>query len=79
MDIREAFEEMGFIYHSRNITIWKDPITAMQRTKALGLFHQQIRKDSTMSRVGIPDNVLVFRKNGCRGVRSGATGIERDD
>ena len=63
--IREAFEEVGFIYHSR-ITIWKDPVTAMQRTKALGLLHKQIRKDSTMSRVGIPDNVLVFRKDGDR-------------
>lgn len=63
--IREAFEEAGFIYHSR-VTIWKDPVTAMQRTKALGLLHKQIRKDSTMSRVGIPDNVLVFRKDGDR-------------
>lgn len=63
--IREAFEEVGFIYHSR-ITIFKDPVTAMQRTKALGLLHKTIRKDSTMSRVGIPDNVLVFRKDGER-------------
>lgn len=63
--IREAFEEVGFIYHSR-IVIWKDPVTAMQRTKALGLLHKQIRKDSTMSRVGIPDDVLVFRKDGER-------------
>jgi DNA modification methylase len=63
--IREAFEEAGFIYHSR-VTIWKDPVTAMQRTKALGLLHKQIRKDSTMSRVGIPDNVLIFRKDGER-------------
>ena len=63
--IRESFEEVGFIYHSR-ITIWKDPVTAMQRTKALGLLHKQIKKDSTMSRVGIPDNVLVFRKDGDR-------------
>lgn len=63
--IRDAFEEVGFIYHSR-VTIWKDPVTAMQRTKALGLLHKQIRKDSTMSRVGIPDNVLVFRKDGER-------------
>jgi hypothetical protein len=52
--IREAFEEVGFIYHSR-ITIWKDPVTEMQRTKALGLLHKQVKKDSTMSRVGIPD------------------------
>lgn len=55
----------GFVYHSR-ITIWKDPVVEMQRTKALGLLHKQVKKDSTMSRVGIPDYVLVFRKDGDR-------------
>ena len=63
--IKDAFEKEGFIYHSR-VTIWKDPVVEMQRTKALGLLHKQIKKDSTMSRVGIPDYVLVFRKDGER-------------
>jgi DNA modification methylase len=63
--ILRAFEEAGFIYHSR-ITIWKDPVIEMQRTKALGLLHKQLKKDSTMSRVGIPDYVLIFRKDGER-------------
>jgi hypothetical protein len=63
--IRIAFEEVGFIYHSR-ICIWKDPVVEMQRTKALGLLHKQIKKDSTMSRVGLPDYVLIFRKDGER-------------
>jgi DNA modification methylase len=63
--ILKAFEEAGFVYHSR-ITIWKDPVVEMQRTKALGLLHKQIKKDSTMSRVGIPDYVLIFRKDGIR-------------
>ncbi len=63
--ILRLFEESGFIYHSR-ITIWKDPVVEMQRTKALGLLHKQIKKDSTMSRVGIPDYVLIFRKDGDR-------------
>lgn len=63
--IRESFEREGFIYHSR-ITIWKDPVVEMQRTKALGLLHKQVKKDSTMSRVGLPDYVLVFRKDGER-------------
>ena len=63
--IRESMESEGFTYHSR-ITIWKDPVTEMQRTKALGLLHKQVKKDSTMSRVGIPDYVLVFRKDGER-------------
>lgn len=63
--IRIAFEDAGFIYHSR-ITIWKDPVVEMQRTKALGLLHKQIKKDSTMSRVGLPDYVMIFRKDGDR-------------
>jgi hypothetical protein len=61
--IRECFENAGFIYHTR-VTIWKDPVTEMQRTKALGLLHKQIKKDAAMSRVGIPDYLLVFRKPG---------------
>jgi len=61
----ELFAQAGFIYHSR-VTIWKNPVTEMQRTKALGLLHKQVKKDSTMSRVGIPDYVLVFRKDGER-------------
>lgn len=63
--ILRAFDEAGFVYHSR-VTIWKDPVVEMQRTKALGLLHKQIKKDSTMSRVGIPDYVMIFRKDGDR-------------
>ena len=61
----KAFEDAGFIYASR-VTIWKDPVIEMQRTKALGLLHKQVKKDSTMSRVGIPDYVMIFRKDGER-------------
>ena len=57
------FTEQGFIYHSR-VTIWKNPVTEMQRTKALGLLHKTIKKDSSMTRVGIPDYVLFFRNEG---------------
>jgi len=64
-DLIKIFESKGFIYHCR-ITIWKDPVVAMQRTKALGLLHKQVKKDSTKSRVGFPDYVLVFRKDGER-------------
>ncbi len=63
--IINLFEEKGFIFHSE-ICCWKNPVTEMQRTKALGLLHKQIKKDSTMSRVGIPDKVLIFRKDGIR-------------
>lgn len=57
------FSDQGFIYHART-TIWKNPVTEMQRTKALGLLHKTIKKDSSMSRVGIPDYVLFFRNEG---------------
>src|SRR6185369_14109089 len=57
------FQEQGFVYHART-TIWKNPVTEMQRTKALGLLHKTIKKDSSMSRVGIPDYVLFFRNEG---------------
>lgn len=52
-----------WIYHTR-ITIEKNPVAEMQRTKAIGLLHKQFVKDSVMTRVGNPDYVLVFRKNG---------------
>jgi DNA modification methylase len=61
----KSFEDAGFVYASR-VTIWKDPVVEMQRTKALGLLHKQVKKDSTMSRVGIPDYVMIFRKDGER-------------
>ena len=59
----KAFEEAGFIYHSE-VCIWKDPVVAMQRTKALGLLHKTIRENSTMSRMGLPDYVVTMRKPG---------------
>lgn len=62
-DIIRAFVEAGFIYHSE-VCIWKDPVTAMQRTKALGLLHKQLTKDSCMSRQGIADYLVTFRKPG---------------
>lgn len=58
-----AKESAGFIYHSE-VCIWKDPVTAMQRTKALGLLYKQLRKDSAMSRQGIPDYLVTMRKPG---------------
>lgn len=57
------FVECGWIYHSE-VCIWKDPVTAMQRTKALGLLHKQIKKDSCMSRQGISDYLVTMRKPG---------------
>jgi DNA modification methylase len=56
-------ESAGFIFHSE-VCIWKDPVTAMQRTKALGLLHKQLKKDSAMSRQGIADYLVTMRKPG---------------
>ena len=62
-DLIRAHQQAGFIYHSE-VCIWKDPVTAMQRTKALGLLHKQLKKDSAMSRQGVPDYLCTFRKPG---------------
>ena len=62
-DLIKLFQEAGFIYHSE-VCIWKDPVVAMQRTKALGLLHKQIKKDSAMCRQGIPDYLVTMRKAG---------------
>jgi hypothetical protein len=62
-DLIKAHTDAGLIYHGR-ATIWKDPVVEMQRTKALGLLYKQIRKDSAMNRVGMPDYMLFFRKPG---------------
>jgi len=61
-DLIRAHSAAGLIYHGR-ATIWKDPVVEMQRTKALGLLYKQIRKDSAMNRVGMPDYMLFFRKD----------------
>ena len=62
-ELIRMFQDEGWIYHSE-VVIWKDPVTAMQRTKALGLLHKTIRKDSAMSRQGIPDYLVTMRKPG---------------
>lgn len=62
-DIIRTMQKVGFIYHSE-VCIWKNPVVAMQRTKALGLLWKQLKKDSSMSRQGIPDYLVTFRKPG---------------
>ena len=62
-ELIRLFQSVGFIYHSE-VCIFKSPVQAMQRTKALGLLHKQLKKDSCMSRMGIPDYVVTMRKPG---------------
>lgn len=60
-ELIRAFEKRGFVFHSE-VCIWKDPVTAMQRTKAIGLLWKQVKKDSSLSRQGIPDYLVTMRK-----------------
>lgn len=62
-DIVRLHQAEGWIFHSR-ICVWRDPVVEMTRTKALGLLYKQLKKDSTRSRAGLADYVLVFRKPG---------------
>jgi len=62
-DLIRAFQAEGFIYASE-VCIWKDPVTAMQRTKALGLLHKTVRNNASMSRQGIPDYLVTMRAPG---------------
>ena len=62
-DLIRMHQSDGFILHSE-VVIWKDPVTAMQRTKALGLLYKQLKKDSAMSRQGVPDYLVTMRKPG---------------
>lgn len=62
-DLIRLFQKCGFIYHGE-VTVWKDPVVEMQRTKALGLLHKQIKKDSSRTRMGLPDYIIFMRKDG---------------
>lgn len=62
-DLIRAFQAEGFIYHSE-VCIWKDPVTSMQRTKALGLLHKTVRNNASYSRQGIPDYLVTMRAPG---------------
>ena len=62
-DLIRAFQAKGFIFHAETV-IWKDPVTQMQRTKALGLLHKSVRENASMCRQGIPDYLITMRAPG---------------
>lgn len=62
-DLIRAFQAKGFIFHAETV-IWKDPVTQMQRTKALGLLHKSVRENASMCRMGIPDYLVTMRAPG---------------
>lgn len=74
-EIIDLFRAENWLYHCR-VTIWKDPVVEMRRTKSLGLLYKQLLKDSAMSRVGLPEYVVIFRKPGKNAV---PISHERDD
>lgn len=51
----------GWQYHSR-VTIWKDPVIEMERTKNHGLLHRNFKSQAEACRQGMPDYMIVFRK-----------------
>lgn len=76
-DLIRCFQKRGFIYHSEHV-IWKDPLVEATRTKALGLLHKQLCKDSSMCRAGLPDYLIAMRKPGENAIPiSHANGLER--
>lgn len=62
-EIIRAFQAEGMIFHSE-VMIRKDPVSAMQRSKAIGLLHKQVCKDSAMSRMASADYMVIMRKPG---------------
>lgn len=62
-EIIKMYESKGWVFHSR-VTIWKDPVIEMQRTKNHGLLYKQLCKDSAASRQGMADYLIVMRKWG---------------
>jgi len=62
-DIIRLHQRNGFSYRARHI-IWKEPLRMAIKTRALGLRHAQIVKDSSKCHAAGADYLLVFRRNG---------------
>lgn len=60
-EIIRAHVAAGWEYHSR-VTIWKNPVVEMQRTKAHSLLHKTFAASAEATRQGLPDYLVVFRK-----------------
>ncbi len=60
-DIIRHFEKFGWQYHSE-VCIWTNPVLEMQKTKSQGLLYKQLKKDSSYSRQGMPEYLVIFRK-----------------
>ena len=57
----KLMEDVGFVYHSK-ITIWTDPVLERARTNCQRLLYKQVQSDASLSGVGTPDYLTIFRK-----------------
>lgn len=60
-DIIRHFERFGFQYHSE-VVIWTDPVLEMQKTKTQRLLYCQLQRDASLTGIGIPEYLVIFRK-----------------
>ena len=55
------YRAAGFCLRAR-VTIWRDPVREMQKTKHERLLYKNIRENSRVSAMGMPEYILVMRK-----------------
>ena len=60
-EIIRHYEQAGFQYHSE-VVIWTDPVLEMQKTKTQRLLYCNLRKDASVSGLGMPEYLCIFRK-----------------
>jgi hypothetical protein len=56
-----AHVDEGWTFH-RLVTVWRDPVKEMQKTKADRLLYKHFREDAARSGGGMPEYIAVFRK-----------------
>lgn len=60
-DIIRHYEKHGFQYHSE-VVIWTDPVLEMQKTKTQRLLYCQLQRDASLTGIGMPEYLCIFRK-----------------
>lgn len=63
------YREAGFVMRERK-TVWRCPVREMQKTKHERLLYKNIRENSRVSAGGMPEYILVMRKES-KGIRTG--------
>jgi DNA modification methylase len=56
------YRKVGFCLRAR-VTVWRDPVREMQKTKHERLLYKNIRENSRVSAMGMPEYILVMRKD----------------